>query len=201
MPSVLISPLDTACNPRRAGRNRGRRLPPLQFALPNCGNHLASGPLPARGSPPTRDGHGMDDHTKTPDPAESSVRDPSSTHRSAILVVDDDPTFCAIMAEILRMYSAQVYTASSAKEAMAILENVTPDLILTDVMMPEVDGLTFVRRIRSGGSLAKVRIIIVSARVSRLERAAALQAGADQFLAKPFSIIDLRAAVGQLLPN
>jgi DNA-binding response OmpR family regulator len=84
---------------------------------------------------------------------------------------------------------------------MAILENVTPDLILTDVMMPEVDGLTFVRRIRSGGSLAKVRIIIVSARVSRLERAAALQAGADQFLAKPFSIIDLRAAVGQLLPN
>jgi DNA-binding response OmpR family regulator len=143
----------------------------------------------------------MNDHTKTPDPAECTVRDPSSTHRSAILVVDDDPTFCDIMAEILRMYSAQVYTASSAKEAMAILENVTPDLILTDVMMPEVDGLTFVRRIRSGGSLAKVRIIIVSARVSRLERAAALQAGADQFLAKPFSIIDLRAAVGQLLPN
>jgi DNA-binding response OmpR family regulator len=143
----------------------------------------------------------MDDYTKTPDPADSTVRDPSSTHRSAILVVDDDRTFCDIMAEILRMYSAQVYTASSAKEAMAILENVTPDLILTDVMMPEVDGLTFVRRIRSGGSLAKVRIIIVSARVSRLERAAALQAGADQFLAKPFSIIDLRAAVGQLLPN
>ena len=143
----------------------------------------------------------MDDPTNSPDRANGTMGDSGPTHRSAILVVDDDPTFCTIMAEILRMYSAQVYTASSAKEAMAILENVTPDLILTDVMMPEVDGLTFVRRIRSGGSLAKVRIIIVSARVGRLEQAAAMQAGADQFLAKPFSIIDLRAAVGQLLPN
>jgi len=143
----------------------------------------------------------MDDRTESPEPANGTVGDPNPKHRSAILVVDDDPTFCAIMAEILRMYRAQVYTASSAREAMAILEHVTPDLILTDVMMPEVDGLTFVRRIRSGGSLAKVRIIIVSARVSHLEQAAALQAGADQFLAKPFSLIDLRAAVGSLLPN
>jgi DNA-binding response OmpR family regulator len=115
--------------------------------------------------------------------------------------VDDDPTFCAIMAEILRMYRARVYTASNARQAMAVLERVTPDLILTDVMMPEVDGLTFVRRIRSGGTLAGVRIIIVSARVSRLEQAAALQAGADQFLSKPFSIVQLRAAVDRLLPN
>jgi len=99
------------------------------------------------------------------------------------------------------MYRARVYTASSAKEAMKVLERFTPDLILTDVMMPDIDGLTFVRRIRSGGSLGGVRIIIVSARVSHLEQAAALQAGADQFLSKPFSIVELRAAVGRLLPN
>lgn len=121
--------------------------------------------------------------------------------RPTILVVDDDPTFCAIMGEILRMYQALVHTASSADEAMAILDSVSPDLILTDVMMPEVDGLTFVRRLRSGGTMAAVPIIIVSAGVSQREQAAAMQAGADQFLAKPFSLHDLKAAVGDLLPN
>ena len=143
----------------------------------------------------------MDDHSRSPEPANGAVRQQGPAQLGAILVVDDDPTFCAIMAEILRMYRAEVYTASSVREAMTILEHVTPDLIMTDVMMPEVDGLTFVRRIRSGGSLAQVRIIIVSARVGRLEQAAAIQAGADQFLAKPFSLIDLRAAVGRQLPN
>ena len=126
---------------------------------------------------------------------------PAALAQPAILVVDDDPTFCAIMAEILRMYRARVYTAFSAEEAMAVLEQVTPDLILTDVMMPEVDGLTFVRRIRSGAVQARIPIIIVSAGVSHREQAAAMQAGADQFLPKPFSIMDLRAAVGNLLPN
>jgi CheY-like chemotaxis protein len=126
---------------------------------------------------------------------------PAALSQPAILVVDDDPTFCAIMSEILRMYQAHVYTAFSAEEAMAVLERVTPDLILTDVMMPEVDGLTFVRRIRSGAIQTHIPIIIVSAGVSHREQAAAMQAGADQFLPKPFSIVDLRAAVGSLLPN
>ena len=105
------------------------------------------------------------------------------------------------MGEILRMYQARVYTAFSAEEAMALLETVTPDLILTDVMMPEVDGLTFVRRIRSGAVQARIPIIIVSAGVSHREQTAALQAGADQFLPKPFSITDLRAAVGSFITN
>lgn len=142
---------------------------------------------------------------------ESSPIDPAAPRRKeerggipphpSILVVDDDPTFCAIMGEILRMYQADVHTASSADEAMAVLEQVTPDLILTDVMMPEIDGLTFVRRLRAGGPLARVPIIIVSAGVSNREQAAAIQAGADRFLAKPFSLNDLQMAVGNLLPN
>jgi CheY-like chemotaxis protein len=144
----------------------------------------------------------MYSNTLEPSPPGNGVaHGPSALSQPAILVVDDDPTFCAIMAEILRMYRARVYTAFSAEEAMAVLEQVTPDLILTDVMMPEVDGLTFVRRIRSGAVQARIPIIIVSAGVTHREQAAAMQAGADQFLPKPFSIVDLRAAVGSLLPN
>src|SRR3972149_2153203 len=134
-------------------------------------------------------------------PENCASRRPAALSQATILVVDDDPTFCAIMAEILRMYKARVYTAFSAEEAMAVLEQVTPDLLLTDVMLPDVDALTFVRRVRSGAVQARVPIIIVSAGVSHREQAAAMQAGADQFLPKPFSIVDLRAAVGSLLPN
>ena len=143
-------------------------------------------------------------HSNAPDTHRSEdgvLHGPLALSQPAILVVDDDPTFCDIMAEILRMYRARVYTAFSAEEAMAVLEQVTPDLILTDVMMPEVDGLTFVRRIRSGAVHGRIPIIIVSAGVTHREQEAAMQAGADQFLPKPFSIGDLRAAVGSLLPN
>lgn len=118
-----------------------------------------------------------------------------------VLVVDDDPTFCGIMAEILKMYSAHVFIANSAEEAIGILEKMTPDLILTDVMMPEVDGLTFVRQIRAEGPSARVPVIVVSAGVSSREQAAALQAGADSFLPKPFSLKDLQAAVSTLLED
>jgi len=143
-------------------------------------------------------------HSNAPDTHRSEdgvLHGPPALSQPAILVVDDDPTFCDIMAEILRMYRARVYTAFSAEEAMAVLEQVTPDLILTDVMMPEVDGLTFVRRVRSGAAQGRIPIIIVSAGVTHREQEAAMQAGADQFLPKPFSIGDLRAAVGSLLPN
>jgi len=118
-----------------------------------------------------------------------------------VLVVDDDPTFCGIMAEILKMYRARVFIATSAEEAIAILEKTTPDLILTDVMMPEVDGLTFVRQIRAEGPSARVPVIVVSAGVSSREQAAAFQAGADSFLPKPFSLKDLQAAVSTLLAD
>jgi DNA-binding response OmpR family regulator len=118
-----------------------------------------------------------------------------------VLVVDDDPTFCTLMTEVLKMYRVRVHSAYSAQEAMAILETMTPDLILTDVMMPEVDGLTLVRRIRSAEPFARVPVIVVSAGVSSREQAEALQAGADRFLPKPFSLRDLDAAVGAVLPN
>jgi DNA-binding response OmpR family regulator len=125
-------------------------------------------------------------------------RRPPTADRPVILVVDDDPTFCDIMGEILRMYQAHVFTAFSARKALPS-RKVTPDLIHR-AMMPEVDGLTFVRR-QSGAAQTRIPIIIVSAGVSHREQVAAMQAGADQFLPKPFSITDLRAAVGSLLPT
>jgi CheY-like chemotaxis protein len=131
----------------------------------------------------------------TSDPAPHPASVPS------ILVVDDDPTFCSIMSEVLKLYRAEVHVAMSAAEALQFLRTMTPDLILTDVMMPEVDGLTLVRRIRAEGLFARVPVIVVSAGVSTREQAAALQAGADSFLAKPFSLRELQAAVETILPD
>jgi len=142
----------------------------------------------------------MDPLNASPRPALSVPLAVAAVGTLTVLVVDDDPTFCVIMCEILKMYNARVFTAYSAEEAIAVLEATAPDLILTDVMMPEVDGLTFVRRIRAEQPYARVPVIVVSAGVSSREQAAALQAGADSFLPKPFSLKDLREAVGTLLP-
>src|SRR3989304_684851 len=106
-------------------------------------------------------------HTNAPD-----------THRSEDGVLHGPPA----------LSQPAILVAGDAEEAMAFLEQVTPDLILTDVMMPEVDGLTFVRRIRSGAVHGRIPIIIVSAGVTHREQAAAMQAGAAHFRPKPFSI-------------
>ena len=107
-------------------------------------------------------------------------KDQAAARQPSVLVVDDDPTFCAIMSEILKMYHVRVYTATSAEEALQLLTSITPDLILTDVMMPDVDGLTLVRQIRSEGPYTQVPVIVVSAGVSSYELSPNLGDGRGQ---------------------
>jgi len=76
-----------------------------------------------------------------------------------------------------------------------LLESVTPNLVLLDIMMPEIDGLTVIRRIRSRPDWVDIPVIVVSAKVLTEDRSAALNAGADAFLPKPFSAHELRAAL------
>ena len=87
----------------------------------------------------------------------------------SVLVVDDEPAFCFAIAEILTLSGHQVQQAFSVSEALGILTGLTPDLILTDIMMPGSDGPQ--------------------------DRDAARRAGADGYLAKPFSAQELQAAI------
>jgi CheY-like chemotaxis protein len=114
----------------------------------------------------------------------------------SILLVDDEPDFCAALRDILEAAGFDVYFAPSAGAALSVLEKVTPDLILTDVMMPGIDGLSFVRQVRSRADWSKIKTIVVSAKGMPEDIAAARRAGADAYLTKPFSARDLREAVG-----
>lgn len=125
----------------------------------------------------------------------------NSTHRPppTVLVVDDDSSYCTIIRELLVRNGYQVRLAYGAEQAFDLLQRERPDLILADLMMPEVDGLAFIKRLRSSPAQAGIPTIVVSALVLARERAAAALAGADAFVAKPFSIDQLRAAIDTVM--
>lgn len=112
----------------------------------------------------------------------------SSARRGQVLVVDDDPLFCSIVEEVLRRQGYQSSIAYSVPEAIEFLKEGVPDLVLTDIMMPEEDGLELVRSLRRDPSLARIPTVVVSARVMEDEQRAALEAGADDFIGKPFTL-------------
>ena len=122
-------------------------------------------------------------------------------HQASVLVVDDEPDFCQVVKEILSIDGFVVLEAHSVIQALATLAHQAPDLILTDVMMPDIDGLDLIRSLRSEPSWSRIPAVVVSARVQEEDRAAALQAGANAFLPKPFSARELRETIRPLLSS
>jgi CheY-like chemotaxis protein len=120
--------------------------------------------------------------------------------RYSILVVDDDPVFCDIMKELLKRSGFEVRVAYHVEDALQAVARRRPDLILTDVMMPEIDGLCLVRRLRADPCWASIPTVVVSARVMEVDQDAAADAGADGFLEKPFSFDRLQMTIESFLP-
>lgn len=120
--------------------------------------------------------------------------------KRSILVVDDDPVFCSIMHELLRRSGFDVRLAYSVEQALAHVRKHRPDLILTDMMMPDTDGLMLVRELRANPSWAWIPTIVVSAKVMEADQHAAAEAGADGFLCKPFSLHRLQSTIASYLP-
>lgn len=121
--------------------------------------------------------------------------DPGRALAHRILVVDDEPDFCSALHDILENDGYDVDQAPSALVALSLLERVTPDLILTDVMMPGMDGLAFLREVRAHPVWGSIPAVVVSAKGTPQDIAAAREAGADGYLTKPFSARELRQAV------
>jgi CheY-like chemotaxis protein len=123
----------------------------------------------------------------------------SMSHNRYILVVDDEPSFCTVLSEILRSFGYFVRQAHDAHHAIELLKKTTPDLILTDVMMPGMDGLTFIRQIRADPTRASIPTIVISAKAQAEDIRASKEAGADACLVKPFSARELRDVVHKFL--
>ncbi len=117
--------------------------------------------------------------------------------RATILVVEDDSALreflCTALAE-----EFDVECAVSGEEAIELAQRVRPDVMLLDVMLPGVNGLDVVRRIRSDPALSGIPVLVMTA-FSEIEAGEAEAAGANRFLAKPFDLLELTAAVKDLL--
>jgi len=117
------------------------------------------------------------------------------TQTSTILIVDDEPIGREILARLLLNPNYELLFASNGAEALAQVDKLIPDLILLDVMMPEMDGFEVCQRLRSDPVLEQVPVIMVTALDDRASRLRGIEVGADDFISKPFDRIELRARV------
>ncbi|KAB8145521.1 response regulator [Chloroflexia bacterium SDU3-3] len=116
-----------------------------------------------------------------------------------ILIVDDEPAGRETLAALLHAERYQLEFADCGKHAIAQARDHQPDLILLDVMMPEMDGFEVCRYLRATPSLAEVPIILITALDDRDSRLEGIEAGADDFITKPFDRIELRARIRAIL--
>jgi two-component system response regulator ResD len=113
-----------------------------------------------------------------------------------ILVVEDEPSIAEVVGLYLQRAGYKVQTAADGKAAMGMLEAHIPDLVVLDVMLPEIDGLSLTRWLRDRSD---VPIIMLTARREEIDRIAGLEMGADDYVVKPFSPQELVSRVRAVL--
>ena len=116
-----------------------------------------------------------------------------------IYVVEDDVNIQEIEMFALKNSGYRVEGFGNAKDFFAKLSEKTPDLILLDVMLPDLDGLSILKKVRIVPDTKKIPVIFVSAKTSEMDKVKGLDMGADDYLAKPFGVMELISRVKALL--
>jgi diguanylate cyclase (GGDEF)-like protein len=112
-----------------------------------------------------------------------------------ILVVDDERNILDIIKFNLEVEGYEVVTSRDGVEALRLVQELRPDLILCDIMMPELDGLEVCRRLKADGRTNQIPVVMLSARTQAQDKVASIEAGADDFITKPFDFSDLVARI------
>ena len=116
-------------------------------------------------------------------------------NKSIILIVDDDISNIEGVRDVLRISGYEVIVANSASEGMEILNTIKPDVILLDIMMPQIDGLMFCKTLKSNPVYSDIPIIIITGDNSIDNIDKAHLAGASDFVKKPFSPLELETRI------
>jgi len=124
------------------------------------------------------------------------VPDPDPPRRPLVVMIDDDDRVLALGGLALSKHDITVLSATDAAAGLALIDRYRPDLVILDVVMPDMSGWELLRRIRASG---EVPVFMLSGRDSDVDKARGLDLGADDYLTKPFSFLEFEARVRALL--
>lgn len=110
-----------------------------------------------------------------------------------VLVVEDEPAQREVLAYNIRAEGYAVITAGAGDEALVMVRETPPDVIVLDWMLPSVSGIEVCRQLKSGGDTSKIPVIMLSARSEEVDRVRGLETGADDYVVKPYSVAELLA--------
>jgi len=119
--------------------------------------------------------------------------------RGHILIVDDNPIDLKLAAELLEVHGFEVDRAADAEEAQRMLAHMIPDLILTDIALPGMDGLTFTRKLKADGRLRHVPVVALTAFAMRGDEDRAAEAGCRGYIVKPIDIPHFPGRIAEIL--
>ena len=126
------------------------------------------------------------------------IRSPNRFARGTVLVVDDEPTIRDVVSRYLVRAGYETVVAATGQEAIRQAGRDRPDVVILDLMLPDVDGLEVMRRLRQQDR-SRTAIVLLTARGEESDRVVGLRLGADDYVVKPFSPIELVARVDAML--
>lgn len=118
---------------------------------------------------------------------------------SLVYVVEDDDSIRDLIQIALQSYSYTVRAFETAEEALGCMKDETPDVALFDIMLPGMDGLTALKQVRQSPKTRHLPVMILTAKGTEVDRVTGLDSGADDYMVKPFSVLELAARVRSLI--
>jgi two-component system phosphate regulon response regulator PhoB len=118
-----------------------------------------------------------------------------ATEQRTVIIVEDEPETAELFAEMMRVDGYRVIKSYTSGPAIPLIVNEKPDVVILDIMMPDISGLEVLRYMRREPKLAKIPVVVVSAKVMPSDIQAGLEAGASVYLTKPVGFRDLQKAI------
>ena len=120
-------------------------------------------------------------------------------NEKTVLIIEDEEDAAELFAEMMRVSGFRVLKTSSGAPALAMMTNEKPDIVILDIMMPEISGLDILRQMRRNQNLANVPVVVVSAKSMPADIKNGMEAGASTYLTKPVGFLELKEAVNNAL--
>jgi chemosensory pili system protein ChpA (sensor histidine kinase/response regulator) len=137
---------------------------------------------------------------RTPDVAPPVARAPKEDERTFVMVIDDSITVRRVTERLLERNGMRVITAKDGVDAVSLLQDNMPDILLLDIEMPRMDGYEVATHVRNDARLRDIPIVMITSRVGDKHRNRAIEVGVDRYLGKPYQESDLLTAISTLVP-